>query len=221
MHVQDLQRRYSITRKPLYTRLNAINIKLDKDDTGRACATQEQIEQLDQLDRHLKAGGTLKNFVPVSSVVVETTQVNSPAVPLGGNPQDRTASQSPIHNSDPARRSSGGCAGGIPPSQLEDTQLRIVNSELRIDLVLPDRLEKALIAQSKPLDPLWYMAALERARMSEWLLTTSEVKQLIGVTPRINSGERSFTRGCFVFVKAGKIGAQIGWKVTKKVIGNG
>jgi hypothetical protein len=66
-------------------------------------------------------------------------------------------------------------------------------------------------------DPTWYMIALERAANSKWILTTSEVKQLIGVTPTTKKGERTFKRGCFVFVKSGKVGNQTGWRVMKEI----
>ncbi len=64
-------------------------------------------------------------------------------------------------------------------------------------------------------DPLQHYAALERAIASGWLLSTAEVRSLIGVKP---SGDR-FQRGSFIFVRAGKIGAQAAWKVLKVVEG--
>jgi hypothetical protein len=60
-------------------------------------------------------------------------------------------------------------------------------------------------------DPLQHYAALERAIASNWLLTTAEVRSLIGVRP---NGDR-FQRGNFVFVRSGKIGNQAAWRVMK------
>jgi hypothetical protein len=60
-------------------------------------------------------------------------------------------------------------------------------------------------------DPLQHYAALEQAIASGWILSTAEVRALIGVKP---SGER-FKRGAFVFIRADKIGNQAGWKVEK------
>ena len=65
-------------------------------------------------------------------------------------------------------------------------------------------------------NPLWYMAELERAVASQWLLTTSEVKALIGVKPYCKKGEKTFKRGVFIFVKSGKIGSQTAWQVMKE-----
>ena len=64
-------------------------------------------------------------------------------------------------------------------------------------------------------DPLQHYAALERAIASSWLLSTSEVRSLIGVKP---AGEK-FQRGSFIFIRTGKIGAQSAWRIMKFVEG--
>lgn len=78
------------------------------------------------------------------------------------------------------------------------------------------KLETLLSSRLPPSDPLWYMNVLEHAHTSHWVLTTEEVEQLIGVKPRCEAGQNSYQRGCWVFVKAGNIGSQIGWRVTKE-----
>ena len=60
-------------------------------------------------------------------------------------------------------------------------------------------------------DPLQHYAALEKAIASGWILSTAEVRALIGVKP---SGER-FKRGAFAFIRTDKVGNQAGWKVEK------
>jgi len=67
-----------------------------------------------------------------------------------------------------------------------------------------------------PHDPLQHYVALERAIASGWLLSSSEVRSLIGIKP---SGDR-FQRGSFIFVRSGKIGTQAAWKVLKVVEGS-
>jgi hypothetical protein len=64
-------------------------------------------------------------------------------------------------------------------------------------------------------DPLQHYGALERAIASGWILSTAEVRSLIGVKP---TGDR-FVRGSFIFIRAGKIGAQAAWRVAKVVEG--
>jgi hypothetical protein len=68
---------------------------------------------------------------------------------------------------------------------------------------------------SKTRDPLQHYAALERAIASGWLLSSSEVRSLIGVKP---TGDR-FQRGNFVFIRSGKMGNQSAWRVAKVVEG--
>ena len=91
-------------------------------------------------------------------------------------------------------------------------------------LLLGDIVESvtaAIAEKMNPPDPLWYMSALERARVSQWELTTSEVQKLIGVKPSCKKGKRTFKRGSFIFVKSGKIGNQTSWKVQKVTVDDG
>ena len=80
-----------------------------------------------------------------------------------------------------------------------------------------DQLQTALVTDSKPANPLWYMDVLEKAISNNWILSTDEVEKLIGVKPHCNHDESSFERGTWIFTKAGKIGAQLGWKVSKVI----
>jgi hypothetical protein len=72
--------------------------------------------------------------------------------------------------------------------------------------------------QSRPqpdANPLWYMEVLEQAQVGGWVLTSEEVQRLIGVKPSCPKGQDSFQRGCWVFVRMGKLGAQTAWQVKK------
>lgn len=60
-------------------------------------------------------------------------------------------------------------------------------------------------------DPLQHLECLERAAEMGWLLSTKEVRALIGVKPHGSS----FERGSFTFSYAGKIGSQTAWRVEK------
>ncbi|MEG4115329.1 MULTISPECIES: hypothetical protein [unclassified Microcoleus] len=64
-------------------------------------------------------------------------------------------------------------------------------------------------------DPLQHYTALERAVASSWLLSSTEVRALIGTKPH---GDR-FQRGSFCFIRSGKIGAQAAWRVVKVIEG--
>ena len=78
------------------------------------------------------------------------------------------------------------------------------------------KLEKTLASRLQPSNPLWYMDVLEKAETANWILTTDEVEHLIGIKPQCHHDETSFHRGSWVFIKAGKIGAQTGWRVKKQ-----
>lgn len=99
--------------------------------------------------------------------------------------------------------------------RLDSLDKPLDNSQQSFDLLeLAESFARHL---SKMRDPLQHYAALERAIASGWLLSTSEVRSLIGVNP---TGDR-YQRGGFVFVRSGKIGAQSAWRVTKVVSGGG
>jgi len=60
--VSNLQNRYSIGRTKVYTRLEALNIKAKKFG-NKSFVNASQLEKLDRLDKHIKSGGTLAEFV--------------------------------------------------------------------------------------------------------------------------------------------------------------
>lgn len=78
------------------------------------------------------------------------------------------------------------------------------------------KLEAAIVSLQQTANPLWYMEVLEKAAAAQWILTTDEVEQLIGVKPHCHHDETDYHRGSWLFVKAGKIGAQTGWRVRKQ-----
>ncbi|MBE9144888.1 MerR family transcriptional regulator [Planktothrix mougeotii] len=74
MKIKELQERYGLkTRQSIYDWIKAANLTLPKDERGHAYATPEQIETLDQLSEHLKSGGTLGTFTPLSSPQIYTS----------------------------------------------------------------------------------------------------------------------------------------------------
>ncbi|WP_414624713.1 hypothetical protein [Calothrix sp. CCY 0018] len=102
--------------------------------------------------------------------------------------------------------------------QLDDlTKLPIDESLAEISQSLRN-LEDIVFSRLQPSNPLWYMDILERAQDNGWVLTTEEVEDLIGVKPRCEAGKNSYQRGCWVFVKAGKMGSHTGWRVMKEEV---
>ena len=191
MFIQELCDRYNIkSRKSLYSRLDGLGITLSK-DSNKSYATDEQVKLLDQQNEHIKNGGTIKNFIPTTHA--EVTVHNT------------TTQHS--HNDD---------ISGIVETAQHTPQLSTQSEAMAI--LLGDMAEKMAIAiadKMTPPNPLWFLAELERARASGWELTTSQVKELIGVKPSCKEGKKTFRRGSFIFVKSGKIGNQTSWKVQK------
>ncbi|PSB00834.1 hypothetical protein [Merismopedia glauca] len=73
MNIQQLLNRYELkTRQSIYNWCKALKIELSKDETGRVYVTQDQVEHLDQLKKHLSIpGNTLANFTPMSQVSIQ------------------------------------------------------------------------------------------------------------------------------------------------------
>jgi hypothetical protein len=79
------------------------------------------------------------------------------------------------------------------------------------------KLEVSLSKHSTPHNPLWYMPILEQVDTHGWIISSEEVEQLIGIKPHCDSGHNFFIRGCWKFVKAGKIGTHSSWRVIKEI----
>lgn len=102
-----------------------------------------------------------------------------------------------------------------PQTQVEN-QSQLIQQLKAIATALVD-LETTLATRMQPPNPLWYMDVLEKAEAAKWILTTDEVEHLIGIKPHCNHDETTYYRGSWAFIKAGKIGAQTGWKVKKQI----
>lgn len=186
--IKQLLERYDLKqRQSIYDWCKkGAKIELQKDESGRSYATSEQVSLLDQLAEHLKKpSGTLSNFVPLSSVKIDNLI------------------DSKIDNLIDSKKSE-------VKTQTIDSQL-LVEITSAIGIAIAERLGKQLTQ----IDPLSCHSALEKARASEWLLTTLEVKELIGVKPRTKKDNDTFKRGNWVFIKSGKIGNQTAWRVDK------
>ncbi|MDZ8052038.1 MAG: hypothetical protein RMX68_000870 [Aulosira sp. ZfuVER01] len=120
-------------------------------------------------------------------------------------------------------------SANLPQSDLKNEQVLETPSTVpsdssdnkRLDEILEEisqsfsKLERILNARLQTPNPLWYMDVLERAQSSNWLLTSEEIEKLIGVKPKCEAGKDSFQRGCWIFTKAGKMGLQTAWRISK------
>lgn len=69
-----------------------------------------------------------------------------------------------------------------------------------------------VLASQQQQSPLWFHKELEQAAERGWWLTGEEVRALVGVKPK----GQTFERGCWQFVRVGKIGGAIAWRVNKR-----
>ena len=184
LSVNELCDRYKLkSRRTLYNRLEGLGIELLKKN-NKAYATDEQINLLDQVDKYIKDGGKIKNFVPTAIAEI--------------SPHNSTAQHSEIIDlpivSDTTQHSA------------QHTAQLTVQEELLGDMLA------AIANKMQPKNPLWYMHELETAIANNWKLSTSQIKEMIGTKP---SG-KTFSHGCFIFTKSGRIGRESAWKVTKE-----
>ncbi|MEH2201189.1 hypothetical protein [Nostoc sp.] len=64
--------------------------------------------------------------------------------------------------------------------------------------------------------PLAIYEDLEKVVQFEWILPTSKIKELTGISPKTPKGEEVFIFGSFAFIRTGKIGRETGWQAKKK-----
>jgi hypothetical protein len=79
-----------------------------------------------------------------------------------------------------------------------------------------EQLERSVSKHQNPMNPLWYMSILEQAAAQGWIISSEEIEQLIGTKPHCAPDRNFFVRGCWKFEKAGKVGMQSSWRVTKE-----
>jgi len=71
----------------------------------------------------------------------------------------------------------------------------------------------ALSDKLNPTNPIGHWEKLKIAAQEKFILSSAEIKSLLGVKPSLKKGEATWQRGSFVFTPVGKIGNQTAWKV--------
>ncbi|NEO59278.1 MAG: hypothetical protein F6J98_02260 [Moorea sp. SIO4G2] len=191
--VKDLQTRYKIGRTALYERIKHANIETNKEGT-RSFISGRQLEELDRLNTHLERGGTFEDFEPL--LTEEFTEDSQKTISLDSSPNSSPNSSPTVHRTSPWKA--------------EREALEVL-----IDAIASG-IERANINRMKPLSPIEYMQQLKIAAQEQWLLTTSEVRELIKVKPHTRKGEDTYRRGSWLFVKSGKIGRETAWRVEQE-----
>lgn len=200
--ISALQDRYGLSsRQAVYDRINALGIK----PVARGKISSEQLDILDKLNEHIKAGGAIADFANPKD------KLDKHAASREAKPTASFANAAPTPRTELARSPLD--LANIPVDKLDNLP-ELASDSMTLENLT--RLVEAIATLTKPEpEPLQHLIWLERAATSGWLLTTADVKNLTGVEPRTRKGERSFNRGSFAFIKSGKIGNQTAWKVLK------
>jgi hypothetical protein len=143
------------------------------------------------------------NPTPRSSPPIHR-QIDAPIDPEVATVNNQHSNQTRTEVAAPIERSA-------PPSNNQIEEL-LVNISSRLA-----QMELSMSKHSTPQNPLWYMSILEQVDRHGWIISSEEVEQLIGTKPHCAPGHNSFVRGCWKFVKAGKIGTHSSWRVIKEI----
>jgi hypothetical protein len=184
--LSQLPSRYNIARSNLYNRLK--DLKIDTNKQGRkAFVTDVQLQLLDGLHAHLKAGGTTNEFlkqIKLNSHLI-TTPTNKPFI-------DHHDLGAP-NNNEP-----------------------IISLQPSVLISVIEAVVKRLIPNNR--SPLNHLRELEEAYQHGWLLSTSELANLLGFNQKtITNYGQEFNDAGFTFTRVGtRKGGEIAWSIDKQ-----
>lgn len=195
--VADLPSRFDLGKQAVYNRLEALDIKPTKVGK-RSYISATQLQTLDRIHAHINQGGSMADFQsPLQSPDLEISSLDA-------------------MNKTSGRLTSAENSLDTSPLDTMDKSSGIVENNLEVLVnLIAGAVSQTIASTVQQRSPLWYMSELERAEAQGWMLTTAEIQQLIGVKPTAATGTSTYQRGSFTFTKAGKIGSQTAWRVTK------
>lgn len=205
--VSSLQHRYKIVRSAVYTRLEALNIKPEKQG-GRAYVNGEQLRLLDALHDHIEKGGTTSEFVESRADSGQQHLSSGQA----GQSGELIPSSGQLQKSSGQLEKSSGQVGQFTITEQHSTLAGLIEA-------LASRLIPMIASQLKPAhDPLASLRGLEEAYRNQWLLSTSELAQLLNLSPKtVRSYGEQFSDAGFVFTRAGtRKRGEVAWEIGKR-----
>lgn len=143
---------------------------------------------------------------------VSTVVANPPATSLEQSNNYTNGSIDPAVEIAKQRQPDLGVTSATSPQLSNYLEELLANISSRLE-----KLETLIDKHQNPSNPLWYMSILEQADAQGWIISSDEVEQLIGTKPHCAPDSNSFVRGCWKFEKAGKVGMQSSWRVTKEI----
>jgi hypothetical protein len=205
--VSELQHRYKIVRSAVYTRLEALNIKPEKQG-GRAYVNGEQLRLLDALHDHIEKGGTTAEFVASRA---DSVQVEKSSGQLEKSTGQQHLSSGQLQKSSRQLDLSSGQVGQFTITEQHSALAGLIEA-------IASRLIPMIASQLKPApDPLASLRGLEEAYRNQWLLSTSELAQLLKLSPKTVRGYGArFEDAGFVFTRAGtRKRGEVAWQISK------
>ena len=190
LDVAQAQARYELSRAGLNNRLAAVRDALGLEtvkEGGKGWITGELLEVMDGLHAHKERGGTQEEFL--AARVREQSGGGMVALERSQPTAAATVAAAKLKNASDPQQAAQGLA-------------------LVVEAVA-ERVAERLV----PRDPLANLRALKEASEEGWILSSSQVGELLGVVPK----GKEFERHGFTFEQVGKVGAQSGWRVRKRV----
>lgn len=163
-------------------------LKIEPEKQGnKAFINADQLALMDALDQHLKAGGKLSDFNQSGGL----SYVSQDKPDLSYRSQDTM---------------------DITPEPIGLGWFGVIDA-------IAEKVASILTVRqpSPPPDPLANLRALQEVADQGWLLSSSQLAQLLGVKPHGSE----FSRHGFTFTKTGKVGAESAWKVTRSANNGG
>jgi hypothetical protein len=206
--VKELPGRYEINRSVLYSRLKALNIQ-PHPSGKQSYVTGEELDLLDKLHQHLQQGGITSEFVAQQTV---TRQQQNKTQDDYQTKQSKFSNQKGLTQPDVQIRQSpdntrqDGLTGQLAPSP---ENLKLLIQEVAIETAAK------MSQQKESADPLADLELLQRLADHGWLIPTSRLAAIVGLSPGTLSGRFEFSYCGFTISKAGKQGNQTAWKVSQ------
>jgi molybdopterin converting factor small subunit len=197
--IRDFEARYGIARSNVNNRIAGLkqkgyDLEPEKQD-GKNIYNAAQIALMDQLDTHLKTGGTIATF-PAADRSDEQSDLSYVS---------RDTSHSSYRTQDnPKLTYRTQDNPSLEPAPMAMTFAGVIDA---IAAKVVDAFE-----QQQPVDQLANLRAIEEAYEKGWQLSTSQLAPLLGLKSLSGSEIQRFG---FTFTRTGRNGSESAWRITK------
>ncbi len=205
--VSELTTQFGIGRTALYARMNSLTITPTKQG-GKAFVSLRQLQRLDALNEHLKKGGALADFERVHRPDGESGEQADPV----------------LSDATPSRLDRSEASGALGFLRMDVQSAAELVATLVVNPLVGGLKEALLTVFPAPLSRverglrLSHLRELEEAYYKGWLLSTSELADLLGLTATtVRSYGEQFEQAGFTFTRtpATRARGELAWKVGK------